>query len=158
MKMLDLRVEIKNDRVVMQGLEKLAREFPGAVKRGLKNIGRGVYQQAFQWLSGPGAKKSNIPGGGYPVPVRTGHLRGRLDWLDPGQSKSGEAGTFTAGDMETVVFDSASYAGDIFSGSGSSGPYGERDALRDGLDVFDRTRGVVFTIDLEIRKEINRHA
>jgi hypothetical protein len=154
--MLDIHVEIKNHEVVIQGLQKLADEFPGAIKRGLKNIGRGVYAEAYQWLSGPGAKKSNIPGGGYPVPVRTGHLRRSLDFLDPGQSKSGDVGTFTAGDNEVVVFDSASYASAVFMGRGSSSPYGERDALRDGLDVFDRTKGIAFAIDLEIRKEINK--
>ncbi|HAR46635.1 MAG TPA: hypothetical protein DCS05_10875, partial [Nitrospiraceae bacterium] len=90
--MLDLKVTIDNDKVVILGLEKLAAEMPGAVKRGLRRSGAGIYAIAMQWLSGKGGgtttysrewsaggevrtkKKYGAAPGGYPVPVRTGHL------------------------------------------------------------------------------------
>jgi len=125
---LDLQVTVQGDRVVVANLQRYARELPHAVDRGLKRIVRGLYGIAQYWLSGEGgaakdmrtdyagfANKSGQDAmfrsfkgaGGYPVPVRTGHLRRMLDWLDPGESKSGEAGTFSAGPQEVVLFDSA---------------------------------------------------
>ncbi len=154
--MLDLKVTIENDKVVINGLEEIAAELPSAVRRGLHRIGGGIYQEAFHWLSGPGAKKSNIPGGGYPVPTRTKHLRGSLGWLDPGQSKSGDVGTFTAGGGEAVIFDSASYALPVFLGLGSSKSYGPRDALRDALYIFEHGGNIERVMDEEIRRAINK--
>ncbi len=154
--MLDLKVSIENDKVVINGLEEVAQELPNAVRRGLHRIGGGIYQEAFHWLSGPGAKKSNIPGGGYPVPVRTGHLRRMLDWLAPGESKTGDAGTFSAGGGEAVIFDSASYAPAVFLGLGSSKSYGPRDALRDALYIFEHGGNIERVMDEEIRRAINK--
>lgn len=154
--MLDLRVDIQNGKVVADGLKKLASEFPGAIRRGLKRIAVGIYGHAYQWLSGPGAKSSNIPGGEYPVPVRTDHLRRSLSWLNPGESKSGDLGTFTAGDLEAVVFDAAAYAPDIFLGRGSSAPFGPRDAVKDALMLFNHEGRIQQIIDEEIRKEIGK--
>ena len=156
--MLDIKVSIENKEVVINGLNKLASEMPNAIKRGLKRVAVGIYGNAFQWLSGPGAKASDIPGGGYPVPVRTGHLRRSLDWLGPGESKTGDLGTFTAADDEVVIFDSASYAPDIFLGRGSSSSYGTRDALRDALDYFNHGANIQQILGEEIRKEINKNA
>jgi len=129
---------------------------PGAIKRGLRRIAAGIHAIAYQWLSGPGAKKSYVSGGGYPVPVRTGHLRRMLDWLAPGDSKSGDIGAFTAGDDEVVIFDSASYAPAIFLGRGSSDKFGPRDALRDALDYFNHGGQIQQILGEEIRKEINK--
>jgi hypothetical protein len=154
--LLDLKVTIENDKVVIQGLQDLAREMPQAIKRGLRRSAAGIYAIAFQWLSGPGAQKSGIPGGDYPVPVRTGHLRRSLDWLAPGQSKSGDVGTFKAGDDEVVIFDSALYAPAVFLGRGSSAKFGPRDALKDALDYFNHGGQIQQMIGEEIRKEINK--
>jgi hypothetical protein len=155
--MLDLKVSIENDKVVVQGLQDLADRFPAAIKRGLKRIAAGIFGHAYQWLSGAGANVSNVPGGGYPIPVRTGHLRRSLDWLAPGESKSGDAGTFRAGDDEVVIFDSASYAPAVFLGRGSSAAYGPRDAVKDALDLFNHGDKIRWTLGEEIRKEINAH-
>ncbi len=154
--MLDLKVSIEGDKVVINGLDRIAKELPNAVKRGLKRSAVGIFDHAKQWLSGPGAKASNIPRGGYPVPVRTGHLRQSLDWLAPGESKSGDIGTFTAGEDEVVIFDSASYAHVIFLGLGSSKAYGPRDALKDALDLFNHGANIQRVIEEEVRKELNK--
>jgi hypothetical protein len=175
--MLDLKVTIENDKVVVQGLQNLAARFPGAVKRGLRRSAAGIYSIAFQWLSGPGGagkkQRSDYTGftkksgeavsfrsfhtsGGYPVPVRTSHLRRQLDWLAPGGSKSGDLGTFKAGDNEVVIFDSALYAPAVFLGRGSSAKFGPRDALKDALEMFNRGAQIQQIIGEEIRKEINQ--
>ncbi len=170
--MLDIKITIQGDKVVIEDLNRIAKEFPNAVKRGLKRSARGIYAIANQWLSGPAAtyesrtsksgktyrkKTGDLAGGGYPVPVRTGHLRQSLAWLDPGESKSGDVGTFTAGEDEVVIFDSASYAPAIFLGRGSSTAYGPRDALRDALDLFNHGANIQRVIEEEIVKEINKN-
>lgn len=154
--MLDIKVHIENDKVVIAGLQNIAKEMPNAIKRGLQRSAAGIWAGAFQWLNGPGAKKSNIGAGGYPVPVRTGHLKGSLAWLNPGESKSGDLGTFTAGDSEVVIFDSASYAPAVFLGRGSSAKFGKRDALHDALESFNRGSKIQQFISEEIQKEINK--
>lgn len=172
--MLDLKVTIDNDKVVIAGLEKLAAEMPGAVSRGLRRSAAGIYAIAYQWLSGKGGgtrtysrewsaggevrkkKKMGAAGGGYPVPVRTGHLRRSLGWLAPGNSKSGDVGTFKAADDEVVVFNSARYAANVFLGRGSSAKFGPRDALRDALNYFNHGGQIQQMISEEIRKEINK--
>jgi hypothetical protein len=174
--MLDIKVTIENEKVVIAGLEKLAKEIPGAIRRGLERSAVGIYRAAFNWLSGPARsqvrlrdtdkhKKSRLRGqsdllgarpGGWPVPRITGHLREELAWLSPGQSKAGDLGTFTAGDDEVVVFDSASYAPAIFLGLGSSRAYGPRDALRAALDQFNHGGNIQKVIEEEIQKEIDK--
>jgi hypothetical protein len=152
--MLDIRVTVEGDKVVISDLARYAREIPHAVDRGLKRAAVGIERAAFDFLSGPGIKKDNIPGGGYPVPVRTGHLRQLLDWLEPGQSKSGPAGTFTAGAHEVVVYDSALYANVIHEGRGSSEKFGPRRYLTDALKKFNEGEGIKGAIEKEIAKEI----
>jgi hypothetical protein len=172
--MLDLKVTIDNDKVVIAGLEKIAARMPGAVNRGLRRSAAGIYAIGMQWLSGKGGqtrtysrewsaggevrtkKKYGAAPGGYPVPVRTGHLRRSLNWLAPGQSKSGDVGIFTAGPNEVVVFNSASYARAIFLGLGSSAQFGPRDALKDALEMFNRGAQIQQMIGEEIQKEINK--
>jgi hypothetical protein len=155
-----INVTINGDKVILQDLGHLADELPHAIDRGLIRSAKGTHREAFAWLSGPGSKssvKKSIAGsqaGSYPVPVRTAHLRGRLDWLKPGTTKSGEAGTFTAGQHEVVIYDSAIYALPIFEGKGSSAKFGPRDALKDGFEKFNTGGGVVRAIDEEIKKEI----
>ncbi|MDH4100602.1 MAG: hypothetical protein OEV28_08500 [Nitrospirota bacterium] len=76
--------------------------------------------------------------GAFPVPRLTGHLARMLDFLDPGQSKSAEGHSFTAGALEAAVFDSAEYADIIHEGRGSSAKFGERPFLTDALESFNR--------------------
>lgn len=173
--MLDLQVTIQGDRVVVANLQRYARELPHAVDRGLKRVVRGLHRLAYEWLSAAGAMSaSNVVGtfgftkksgeairhdlygdaGGYPVPVRTGHLRRMLDWLDPGESKTGEAGAFTAGPHEVVLFDSAIYAGVIHEGSGSSAKFGPRRYAADALERFNQGSRIVAILEEEIGREL----
>ena len=143
-----LTITVKNDKIILEGLRQAAEDMPGAVKKGLSNVAIGVNNVAFDWLSGAG--KGDVAAGGYPVPVRTGHLRRLQNWLKPGQSKSGEAGTFRAGAMEVLVYNSASYARSIHDGLGSSGKFGRRPFLEDGFKQFNEGDQVVKTIQTEI--------
>ena len=154
--MLNIKVNMKNETVVVDGMRDLASRFPDAVMRGLERSAAGIFSYAYKWLSGAGSKKSRIASGGYPVPVRTGHLRRSLDWLAPGETKTGDLGTFSAGSDEVVIFDSAEYAPDIFLGLGSSQKFGPRDALRDALFLFDHGGNIQRVISEEIQKEINK--
>jgi hypothetical protein len=163
--MLDLNITIDGDKIVINNLERIADELPEAVNRGLTTIGAGIFDRARAWLSGTGAKGTTknrkwtpqqIDPGGYPVPVRTGWLRQSLNWLHPGESMSGDAGSFTAGPFETVIFDSALYARVIREGTGSSAKYGARDYLTDGFTAFSSEVGVTTPIEQEIAKLINK--
>lgn len=151
--MLDLRVTVKGDKVLINGLKRLARNIPDAIQRGMKRIVRGVYASAMEFLDGPGAKASDVAAGGYPVPVRTGHLKRSLDWLEPGESKSAGGETFTAGKFEAMVYDSAEYSRIIHEGRGSSAKYGERPFITDALEDFDRATGIAEVIEEEIDRE-----
>lgn len=182
--MLDVRVTIEGDRLTVANLAALAERFPKAIIRGLKRIAQGIHREAYGFLSGSGRtpirltnrgaiigsdnsitrQKTRLRGqksdlgarpGSYPVPVVTGNLRRMLDWLDPGQSKSGTAGTFTAGSMEIVVFNSAAYASAIHGGLFSSSGFGPRPFLTDGLKRFNEGARVKQIIEEEIQREID---
>ncbi len=173
--MLDIKVSINGDRVVLENLQGIAERLPEAVERGLTRSAVGIHEAAKRWLSGAGGqtrsysrkwsaggevrqkKTYGAAAGGYPVPVRTGHLRQALDWLAPGQSKTGDTGTFVAGSGEVVIFDSASYADAVFHGKGSSASYGPRDALQDAFELFNHGDNIRRLISEEIQKEINSH-
>ena len=71
--------------------------------------------------------------GSYPVPVVAGNLRRLLGFVDPGESVSSNGLTFTAGDDEAIVFDSAEYAKVIHDGTRSSARYGPRRYIADAL-------------------------
>lgn len=175
--MLDIQVTVEGDKVLIAGLDRYAMEIPKAIDRGLRRIGAGIEREAYAWLSGPGApgksrrtakegertgftKKSGervsfslLSGAGaYPVPVRTGNLRGHLDWLAPGQSKTSDTGSFTAGSFEAVVYDSAEYARVIHEGAGSSKKYGPRPYLTDALERFNAGERIKATLEEEIGK------
>ena len=161
--MLDIQVTIENDKIVLGRLTAMMQLVPDAVDRGLKRAAKGIHPAAMAWLRGSGAKASNVPGGGYPVPIRTGHLWRALDWLGPNESKSstreGEShdiGPITAKQHEVIVYNSASYARAVFLGLGSSSKYGKRDALRDGLRQFNAKGGIKKAIEDEIKKELNK--
>lgn len=168
--MLDIQVTVQGDKVLIDGLNKLAAEMPKAIDRGLVRVAKGIHREAHVWLSGAGgvyetktSKKSgkqyrkkvaNTEAGGYPVPVRTGNLRRMLDWLKPGESKQGEAGTFTAGPHEVVIYDSAEYANVIHEGKGSSAKFGPRRYLTDALEKFNQGARIASILQEEIAAEI----
>jgi hypothetical protein len=150
--MLTINVTMEGDKVILNGLRELADDLPDAVERGLARAAVGIHRAAFDWLSGPGAKASNIAAGGYPVPIRTGHLRRMLDWLKPGASKPG----MSAGPMEAIVYNSAEYAKVIHEGTGSSAKFGARPFITDGFNRFNQGNKIARIIDKEIELEIKR--
>ena len=154
--MLDIKVTITGDTAVISNLDRFIEKAPGAVNRALSRIARDVERIAFDLLSGSGAqgeysstgrwkkREESVSAGGYPVPVRKGHLRRMLDWLKPGQTKTHAIGTFTAGENEVIVYDAAEYADVIHEGRGSSEKFGERPYLTDALQRFSSPSGQGF--------------
>jgi hypothetical protein len=178
MPLLDISVSIEGDKVVIAGLDKISSEMPRAVQRGLERSAIGVYRHAQDFLRGPGGTSKKVRtdyvgfqnkssgkdvafrsyqgAGGYPVPMRTGHLMRSLDWLRPGESKSSTIGTFTAGQNEVVIFNSAEYTVPIHEGKGSSSKFGPRRFLTDALAKFNSGYGIEKTITEEIAVEISK--
>lgn len=157
--MLNLQVRIEGDKVLIAGLNQLAAELPRAIDRALVKVAKGIHKDAFDFLSGAGSKVSTKRGayaGGYPVPVRTGHLRRSLDWLRPGAAKTGDASTFIAGEHEVVIYDSALYANAIHEGKGSSAKFGRRPYLTNALEKFNQGNRIKATIEAEIQAEIDK--
>ena len=163
--MLDIQVTLKGEKAFLTSLNRLDRNLPDAIERGLSNAAKSIFSEAHLFLDGAGAKgeyssgrwkkrETPISSGGYPVPVRTGHLKRSLNFLQPGESKNADGLTFTAGKMEAVIFDSAEYAGVIHEGRGSSAKFGPRSFLTDALEKFDQGRGIALKIEKEIHKEI----
>jgi hypothetical protein len=168
--MLDLQVTVEGNKVVIEGLGRLSHELLPGVMKGLERSAIGIHHEAFALLSGAGSKgiskevksrsgktylkwqKRSIPAGGYPVPVRVGHLRRMLDWLKPGETKEGEAGSFTAGPNEVIIYDSASYNKVIHEGLGSSAKYGPRRFLTDALERFNQGDRIKRNAEDEVRK------
>lgn len=171
--MLDINVTIEGDKVVIEGLWKLGPKVNRSVRNALTKIGEGIYREAFDYLSGPGAtyetrvsKKSgkeykkkikNLPAGGYPVPVRTGWLRRMLNWLKPGETKSSGGLTFTAFLNETILYNAAEYSDVIREGKGTSEKYGPRPYDTDALKRFNRgfDNRIQGTIEEEIQKDLD---
>ncbi len=175
--MLDINVTIEGDKVVIAGLGKLTGELQGAANRGLERSVTGIYGLAYGFLSGAGGadknKRNDYTGftkksgegvmfrsyegaGGYPVPVRTGDLRRHLDWLKPGESKTGPAGTFAAGQNEAVIYNSEEYANVIHGGYGSSAKFGPRPFLTDALEKFNVGDRIRKNIEEEVAEEIRK--
>lgn len=149
--MLDIKVII-DDRKLRRKIRVFGFRIHGAVKRGISKSTRGVFAEALKWLSGSGAKASNAPAGGYPVPARTGHLKRSLDWLEPGTSKTAGDRTFSAGPFEGIVYDSAEYADVIHEGKLSSKKYGARPYAEDALEIYNRGSRIQMNIENEIEK------
>lgn len=172
--MFALNVTISGDKVLIQGLNQFAAELPGTINRGLKKVVRGIHPLAMAFLNGAGGagRKAQITGpsrgftkksgetvnfkpqlsgaGGWPVPVRTGNLKRLLDWVDPGGSLTSNGTTFSAGNMEAVIFNSAEYAWPIHEGTGSSRKFGPRRYLDSALARFNTVTGIANTIEAEI--------
>jgi len=172
--LLNIKITVEGEKLVIDGLNQFVVQTPNAIRRALERTAKGVMREAFSLLSGAGAKgvtkevtgksggkynkfqKQNIPAGGYPVPVRTGHLRRSLDWLKPGATKETDVGVFTAGSNEVVVYDSAQYARVIHEGTGSSTPHGPRRYLTDALENFNSGSRISQIIEEEIQKEVDK--
>jgi len=172
--MLDVRIE--GAAAVIEGLGRLAADgIPSAVERGLVRIGAGVYGEVLYWLSGGGgaSKKTRTDyagftnksgkevmfrsyqgAGGYPVPKRTGYLSQQLDWLKPGESKSGDVCALTAGKNEVVIYNPSLYANAIHEGKGSSAKFGPRRYMTDGLERFNAGDAMKRIMEEEISKVI----
>jgi hypothetical protein len=168
--MLDLKVTIDGDKVIIAGLKQFEKTLPGAIQKGLDRAGKGVFAEAHLFLSGAGAKGTSkavtsktgktylkwtsqaVPPGGYPVPVRTGNLRNHLNLLLHGQSKSDGYGSFTAGAFENVIYDSAPYSVVIHEGLHTSAKYGPRRYMTDALEKFNQGDRIRAIIAEEIRR------
>jgi len=169
--MLDIHVSIEGHKVIIEGLSKYAHEVPGAIKKGLTRSAKGIYNDAFLYLSGPGAKgiskevtskktgkkylkwtKQFIPAGGYPVPVRTGHLRRMLDWLKPGETKTNKYGAFRAGANEVIIYDPIPYAKPIHEGTWTQRRHGKRPFMTNALQKFNQGDRIKAILEEEIQK------
>lgn len=164
--MLDIDVKIEGHKIIIEGLNSFASEFPGAIQKGLARSAEGITIAAETFLHGAGAKgeyvktktgktrwkKRDIPisPGGYPVPIRSGLLRRSLKWLYPGQSETWgdfselasrkvvKGGSVTAGVFEAIVYNRAPYAWVIHEGTRTSAKYGPRRFLTDALKRFNQ--------------------
>ena len=146
-----ITINITKDQVAIHDIKRIHRKYPGAVTNALETIVIGVNKIAIDYLSGPGAKKSGIPGGGYPVPVRTGHLRRAENIVLPGKTKSAGGKTYSAGPMGAIAYNAAAYAAAIHEGLGSSRKHGRRPFLTDAVDKYGAAR-MIKALDKEITK------
>jgi len=175
--MLDIQVKIEGDKVIIEGLGKIAQELPGAITKGLTRSAKGIHGNAQDFLSGAGAKgettgfayadiktrklkiskqkwtPQSIPAGGYPVPARRKHLLGSLYWLKPGTSRTHESGkTFTVGPHEVIISDSAIYQHPIHEGTWTQTKHGPRRFLTDALTKFNQGDRIKKIMEEEIQK------
>lgn len=173
--MLDIKVTIEGDKVIIQNLEHIAGAIPSAIQRGIARAATGVFRRAQYFLHGSGGASRQVRtdyagftkktgekvifrsysgAGAYPVPTRTAGLLNALDWLYPGSSKTGKDGKiYAAQPNEAMVYDSALYANVIHEGLGSSAKYGPRRYLTDALEQFNQGARIVQIIEEEIAKE-----
>lgn len=144
--MLDLKVTIEGDKVLIAGLQRLQKEIPNVIRGAIFKVAQEIHREASENLKGPGRKsvrkRTRARGqfdllgarpGSYPVPVLTGHLRRSLDFVKPGESKTSNGITFRAGKFEAIVYNSAEYANVIHEGKLSSAKYGRRPYLDDAV-------------------------
>ncbi len=127
--MLSINATLENDKIVITGLRELSRDLPQALQRTLTRGAIGTHRESFDLLGG-----SKEPAGAYPVPVVTGHLRRLLDWLKPGARKE----NFSAGPLESIVYNSAEYSRVVHEGRGSSTKFGVRSFITDGFERFNK--------------------
>jgi len=104
-----------------------------AVNRSFRQWVLAAHRASLRNLSGPGLKSSKTPGGAYPVPVRTGHLRRAEGYVLPGMSKHG----LTAGPMTGFLVNTAVYASNIHDGKGPHASFGKRPFQ---VDAINETR------------------
>ena len=175
--MLQINVTINGGSVVLKNLQQLEKRLPAAVNRGLETVAVGIFGDAHDWLSGAGgANKQTMTryhgftmksgesvsfkrfdgSGGYPVPVRTGHLRRSLNWLRPGTSKTDNGLIFSADNQSVVIYNSAEYSRSIHEGRGSSAKFGRRPFLTDALRRFNSGNRIAQIIEQEVQSEIKK--
>ena len=147
--MLTVKVDVVNEKVVLERIQKIPLQAIGAARAAMTRVGKGVFSEAYDWLSG-----SKSPTGQFPVPVVTGNLRRLLGWVKPGETVSSGGLSFTAGPHETVVYDSAAYALTIAQGRGSSAKFGARDYLQKALDEFNAGDRIAKILDEEIERAL----
>lgn len=146
--MLLMKVDVANEKVFLERVQRDMKGVPGAMRRAMTRTGRGVFRKATDWLSG---KRADT--GGFPVPVVTGHLRRMLNWLKPGESKSDGGSVVVAGPAESIVYNTAAYSEVIAKGLGSSEQYGPRDYLEKALTDFSANNRISQIIDEELDAE-----
>jgi len=115
-------------------MDAIAKRIPNALDKGLSRWVVLAHREAMRNLSGPGLKKSNVPGGAYPVPVRTGHLRRSEDYVMPGRSKHGIA----APHGQAYLVNTAAYASDVHDGMGRHVHFGKREFAADAVSATRR--------------------
>ncbi len=167
--MLNIKVTIDGDKVIIAGLQSLSAVLKPVINTGLSKVAAGIYDAAYDWLSGPGGlyeTRTNKSGktyrkktgdylpGQYPVPVRTGWLRRMLYWLKPGTTKTHGDITITTGTLEAIVGNAAAYAETISEGKGTSARHGRRPYIEDGLKRFNAGNKMQHTIEYEIGKTL----
>ena len=140
-----MKIDVVNEKIIIQKLTRAPDNVSRAMGKTMERAGKGVFREAYDWLSGSGGST-----GGFPVPVVTGNLRRMLAWLKPGESKSSEGQVVTAGPAESVVYDTARYSTVIAMGLGSSAKFGPRDYLRRGLDEFNAGNRIERILDQEL--------
>ncbi|WP_167631564.1 hypothetical protein [Mariprofundus ferrooxydans] len=136
-----------NTPEIISRINRLAELFPKALDKGLGKWVLRANRLAKYYLSGEGGtgvwERHNI--GGYPVPVRTGHLRRLQNYILPGRSKSGVSMRHGQG----ALIDTAAYAESVSEGTGTHSRYGKRrfqvDAIQNSheagiADVMDALR------------------
>jgi len=110
-------------------LDAIAKRIPKALDKGLSSWAVLAHKDALKNLSGPGLKKSNVPGGAYPVPVRTGQLRRSEDYVLPGRSKHG----ITARHGQAYLVNTTAYASEVHDGKGRHVRFGKREFAADAI-------------------------
>jgi len=140
-------------------LKRVEKSIPKAVDEGLKRWAVTAFDRAQLNLSGAGSKyenvggkyrrrKGRVSGGGYPVPARTGNLKGSQDFIVPGDSKAG----ITAKSGQAYLVNTAKYAVAVHEGRGPHKGFGPR---RFALDAVNDTRSKGrMAISLELRKAL----
>lgn len=151
-------VKIVGDRAVIEDTDRIARNYPEAMVRGMSRIIIGVNREAVKNLSGPGVKpkrgKKSTTAGGYPVPVITGNLRRLQNFVLPGRSKTSGGLSFSAGRFGGIVYNTAEYSQQIHEGRGSSRKHGKRQYISDAVLNFDRGNRMIGILDEEVSKEL----
>lgn len=182
--MIIVQSVLEGEKQLLHEADRIATGSPRAVLRGLETSARGIFDESFKRLTGPGRPsvrlrntraefhaargivrsgrtrlrgQSSMLGarpGSYPVPTVTGNLRNHLDWLGPGETKRGEAGSITAGQNEFILFNSAAYARVIHDPKPgeSSHRYGRRPFLDDGVKDYGFGR-IRQNIEAEVARE-----
>ncbi|TLM60963.1 MAG: hypothetical protein FDZ69_13725 [Deltaproteobacteria bacterium] len=165
-----IKIEHDLNRIIID-LDRLSLQLPRASQKALRRIAKGIHRDAFKWLSGNGylyeerassktGKKYKKQLGRtsrwlYPVPVRTGHLRRSLAWLSPGESKNSNGESFTAGDNEAIIYNSAIYARNVHNGWAFLGrTWPGRPFITDAFESFNQSGKITAIVEEEIGKAI----